>query len=111
MAAKHTSLSSSLLDRIIHKAAAIRCNRVQVGCLRSSYLIHRDFPRNVLEDDSYCAVVRSPRIIEPLDQMLDCEIYHWNHKIMMKEPRVDGAWEWHQDYGPAIACLRQTRVF
>ena len=55
--------------------------------------------RNVLEDDIYCAVVRSPRLIDPIEQVLDCEIYHWNHKVMMKEPRVGGAWEWHQDYG------------
>ena len=55
--------------------------------------------RNVLEDDIYCAVVRSPRLIDPIEQVLDSEIYHWNHKLMMKEPRVGGAWEWHQDYG------------
>ena len=61
--------------------------------------VSRLVARNVLEDDIYCAVVRSPRLIDPIEQMLDCEIYHWNHKVMMKEPRVGGAWEWHQDYG------------
>ena len=44
------------LTRIIHKPAAIRCNRVQVGGLRSSCLIHRDFPEMAIgqlnvEDD------------------------------------------------------------
>ena len=24
---------------------------------------------------------------------------HFHHKMMQKEPRVGGAWEWHQDYG------------
>ena len=55
--------------------------------------------RNVLEDDIYCAVVRSPRLIDPIEQILDSEIYHWNHKVMMKQPQGGGAWEWHQDYG------------
>ena len=26
-------------------------------------------------------------------------MYHYNSKMMLKEPRVGGAWEWHQDYG------------
>ena len=32
-------------------------------------------------------------------RLLDDEIYHYHHKMMLKEPRVGGAWEWHQDYG------------
>ena len=62
-------------------------------------ILSRLVARNVLEDDIYCAIVRSPRIIDPIEQILDCEIYHWNHKVMMKDPCVGGAWEWHQDYG------------
>lgn len=26
-------------------------------------------------------------------------VYIWHYKMMLKEPRVGGAWEWHQDYG------------
>ena len=52
-----------------------------------------------LGTDIYSAFVRCSRIIEPMEQMLGGEVYHYHHKIMLKEPLVGGAWEWHQDYG------------
>ena len=64
--------------------------------------------RNEIADDIYGAFVRCPRIVEPMEQMLGGEVYHWHHKMMLKEPRVGGAWEWHQDYGywyEQQACL------
>ena len=27
------------------------------------------------------------------------EIYHYSSKLMMKQPNVGGAFQWHQDYG------------
>jgi len=29
----------------------------------------------------------------------DAPVCHFHSKLMQKEPRVGGAWEWHQDYG------------
>jgi ectoine hydroxylase-related dioxygenase (phytanoyl-CoA dioxygenase family) len=29
----------------------------------------------------------------------DTPVCHFHSKLMQKEPRVGGAWEWHQDYG------------
>jgi ectoine hydroxylase-related dioxygenase (phytanoyl-CoA dioxygenase family) len=56
--------------------------------------------RNDLDDASvYTAVVRSRRIVDTMEKLLDDEVYHYHHKMMLKEPRVGGAWEWHQDYG------------
>ena len=55
--------------------------------------------RNALFDDMYSAIVRSRRIVDRMEQMLGGEVYHYHHKMMLKEPRVGGAWEWHQDYG------------
>ena len=26
-------------------------------------------------------------------------VCHYHFKLMKKEPKVGGAWEWHQDYG------------
>jgi ectoine hydroxylase-related dioxygenase (phytanoyl-CoA dioxygenase family) len=52
-----------------------------------------------LEDDVYSAFVRCLRIVEPMEQLLDGEVYHYHHKMMLKEPFVGGSWEWHQDYG------------
>lgn len=57
------------------------------------------FIRGELEDDIYSAFAHSPRIADPMEQLLGGEICQLHHKMMLKEPRVGGAWEWHQDYG------------
>jgi len=50
-------------------------------------------------DDVFGAVSTSPRIVNAARMLLREDIYHWHSKVMLKEPRVGGAWEWHQDYG------------
>ena len=52
-----------------------------------------------LPESAYSGYVRHRAIVEPMEQLLDGEVYHYHHKMMLKEPRVGGAWEWHQDYG------------
>jgi ectoine hydroxylase-related dioxygenase (phytanoyl-CoA dioxygenase family) len=54
---------------------------------------------NFAGEDLYSMFARSPRIVDRSEQLLDDEIYLWHMKMMLKEPRVGGAWEWHQDYG------------
>ncbi len=55
--------------------------------------------RNELDESPYAAIVRSKRIVKPMETLLGDEVYHYHHKMMLKEPFVGGAWEWHQDYG------------
>ena len=56
--------------------------------------------RNDLDDTvPYTAVVRSQRIVQAMQILLGDEVYHYHHKMMIKQPRIGGAWEWHQDYG------------
>ena len=56
--------------------------------------------RNDLDEASpYTAVVRSERVAGAMQRLLGDEVYHYHHKMMLKEPRIGGAWEWHQDYG------------
>ena len=64
--------------------------------------------RNDLQDDFYSTIARSRRIVDRMTTFLGDEIYHWHHKLILKEPRVGGAWEWHQDYGYWYhnGCLR-----
>jgi ectoine hydroxylase len=50
-------------------------------------------------DDVYGMVSRSRRIVDRMERFLGGEVYHYHSKMMLKEPRVGGAWEWHQDYG------------
>ena len=52
-------------------------------------------------DDIYGRLTRSRRMVESVALLLDSSapVCHFHSKLMMKEPRVGGAWEWHQDYG------------
>jgi ectoine hydroxylase-related dioxygenase (phytanoyl-CoA dioxygenase family) len=50
-------------------------------------------------EDVFGAVTSSPRIVNACRMLLREDVYHWHSKVMLKEPRVGGAWEWHQDYG------------
>lgn len=55
------------------------------------------FPGN----DVYGLLTRSRRIVDSVDQLIDGKgaVCHFHSKLMQKEPKVGGAWEWHQDYG------------
>jgi ectoine hydroxylase-related dioxygenase (phytanoyl-CoA dioxygenase family) len=50
-------------------------------------------------DDIYGAICRSPRVVDAMEQLLGDEVYHYHSKLSAKQPKVGGAWEWHQDYG------------
>jgi ectoine hydroxylase len=50
-------------------------------------------------DDIYGAIARSRRVVDAMEQLLGDEVYHYHSKLSAKEPKVGGAWEWHQDYG------------
>ncbi|GAB4048245.1 phytanoyl-CoA dioxygenase family protein [Spirosoma litoris] len=52
-------------------------------------------------NDMYGLLTRSERIVQSVDKLLDSSspVCHFHSKLMQKEPRVGGAWEWHQDYG------------
>lgn len=50
-------------------------------------------------DNIYGAFARCQRLVDSAEQVLGGEVYHYHTKMILKEPRVSGAWEWHQDYG------------
>ncbi|MBQ4891276.1 phytanoyl-CoA dioxygenase family protein [Shewanella sp. MMG014] len=50
-------------------------------------------------DDLYSMFSRGRRLVDSVEKILEEEAYHTSTKIMMKEPLVGGAWEWHQDFG------------
>lgn len=52
-------------------------------------------------DDVYSLLIRSKRMVDSAAKLLDSDspVCHFHSKLMQKEPRVGGAWEWHQDYG------------
>jgi ectoine hydroxylase-related dioxygenase (phytanoyl-CoA dioxygenase family) len=50
-------------------------------------------------NDIFGMIARSRRMVDTMEVMLGGEVYHYHSKLMLKEPKVGGAWEWHQDYG------------
>ena len=54
--------------------------------------------RPYLSDNIYSAIARSKRVVEPMEQLLDGEIFHYYHLITQKNPNT-GGWQYHQDYG------------
>ena len=52
-------------------------------------------------NDAYGLLTKSERMINSVNQLMegDAPVCHFHSKLMQKEPRVGGAWEWHQDYG------------
>ncbi|GGB11718.1 phytanoyl-CoA dioxygenase family protein [Puia dinghuensis] len=52
-------------------------------------------------DDAYGLLTRSRRMVESVEMLMDGDtpICHFHSKLMQKEPKVGGAWEWHQDFG------------
>ena len=51
--------------------------------------------------DTFGYLTRSEKMVHSSAQLLDSDapVCHFHSKLMQKEPRVGGAWEWHQDYG------------
>ena len=52
-------------------------------------------------EDVYSMMLRSQRMVDAATKLLDSDspVCHFHTKLMQKEPKVGGAWEWHQDYG------------
>src|SRR5690242_5944977 len=52
-------------------------------------------------NDSYGLLTKSRRMVDSANLLMDGEapVCHFHSKLMQKEPKVGGAWEWHQDYG------------
>jgi ectoine hydroxylase-related dioxygenase (phytanoyl-CoA dioxygenase family) len=52
-------------------------------------------------NDVFGYLTRSEKMVNSVARLLDSDapVCHFHSKLMQKEPRVGGAWEWHQDYG------------
>ena len=50
-------------------------------------------------DAIYGAFARCASMVDSAEKLLGGEVYHYHSKMIMKEPKVGGAWAWHQDYG------------
>jgi len=52
-------------------------------------------------NDVFGYITRSESMVNGVAALLDsaAPVCHFHSKLMQKEPKVGGAWEWHQDYG------------
>jgi ectoine hydroxylase-related dioxygenase (phytanoyl-CoA dioxygenase family) len=52
-------------------------------------------------NDTYGLLTRSRKMVDSANLLMDGEapVCHFHSKLMQKEPKMGGAWEWHQDYG------------
>ena len=50
-------------------------------------------------DGVYGMFARCERVVRSAEKLLGGEVYHYHSKMVMKDPKVGGAWAWHQDYG------------
>ncbi len=94
LGAEETSLLRDIA-RADHQMAADAASRADGEGGAVKLKVSNDLP----EDEIYGAIVRSERIVNAMETLLEGEVYHYHHKMILKEPRVGGAWAWHQDYG------------
>jgi len=50
-------------------------------------------------DTIYGMFARSKKMVDRAEELLGDEVYHYHSKMILKDPRIGGAWAWHQDYG------------
>jgi hypothetical protein len=50
-------------------------------------------------DSLYGMFARCESVVNSMEKLLDGEVYHYHSKVIMKDPKIGGAWAWHQDYG------------
>tara|TARA_Y100001934_G_scaffold92716_1_gene114549 strand:- start:15394 stop:16227 length:834 start_codon:yes stop_codon:yes gene_type:complete len=47
----------------------------------------------------YGLAARCERIVDAAEALIGEPVYHFQSKLTAKDPKIGGAWEWHQDYG------------
>ena len=50
-------------------------------------------------DGIYGMFARCKKLSGRMEELLSGEVYHYHSKMILKDPEIGGAWEWHQDYG------------
>ena len=50
------------------------------------------------EGDVYAAFARHPAIVRRLEQLMGARVFHYHHKMILKEKGTAGSWLFHQDY-------------
>ena len=67
---------------------------------------------NQAGNDTFGYFARGKRWVNAARRLIGSPIYHFHTKVMLKEPRVGGTWEWHQDFGYwyQVGCLAPDKM-
>jgi len=67
---------------------------------------------NYAGNDTFGYFARGKRWVNAARRLIESPIYHFHTKVMLKEPRVGGTWEWHQDFGYwyQVGCLEPDKM-
>ena len=67
---------------------------------------------NQAGNDTFGYFARGKRWVNAARRLIGSPIYHFHTKVMLKEPRVGGTWEWHQDFGYwyQVGCLEPDKM-
>ena len=66
--------------------------REKTGAVRQVFLAHRYNP-------AFKKLIKHPKILEPVNQILNNDVYIWHSKLNAKDAFEGAVWLWHQDYG------------
>jgi ectoine hydroxylase-related dioxygenase (phytanoyl-CoA dioxygenase family) len=106
-------------DRDGYFVAKNFCNKEEIQHLYHAAISETELQKNALDlndregkktklslwftpgNNAFGYLTRTARMINSVRKLMDGEggVCHFHSKLMQKEPRVGGAWEWHQDYG------------
>lgn len=78
-----------------HLLAAAKVSRADGEGGAVDLVVENELP----PDSVYSAIVQAEPLVSAMEALLGDEVYHYHHKMILKEPRIGGAWTWHQDYG------------
>ncbi len=78
-----------------HALAAAKTSRADGEGGSVDLVVENELPADAI----YTAIVQAEPLVTAMEALLGDEVYHYHHKMILKEPRVGGAWTWHQDYG------------
>ena len=66
--------------------------REKSGVARTTFAAHQ-------YNEGFRRLGSHPRLIEPVEQLLDGQVYMHQYKVNAKAPFDGAVWQWHQDYG------------
>jgi ectoine hydroxylase len=66
--------------------------REKSGVARTAFAAHT-------YNEGFSRLGKHPRLIEPVEQLLDGSVYMHQYKVNAKAPFDGAVWQWHQDYG------------